>query len=66
MKAFKCDRCKKFYVLNFDQLKRDAEEDFYFKVVDNISEVDLCDKCFNELQEWMAVYSDDKTKREET
>lgn len=48
MRAFKCDRCGKFYILNFDQ---HAEEDFYFKVVDNISEVDLCDKCFNELQE---------------
>lgn len=65
MKAFKCDRCCKFYVLNFDQLKSRAEN-FCFNIVDDISTIDLCDKCFNELQEWMAVYSDDKTKSEET
>ena len=65
MKAFKCDRCGKFYDLKFEQIKSRAE-DFCFKIVDDISEIDLCDKCFNEFQEWMTVYSDDKAKSEET
>ena len=56
MKAFKCDRCNTLYEPTKGQGRCNRYNITNNPFVNGC--LDLCDKCFNELQEWMAVYSD--------
>jgi len=66
MKAFKCDRCGKLYELTSEQAEKRTRGVNYgiYNSLNNYY-LDLCNKCFYELQEWMAVYSDDTSESKE-
>ena len=61
MKAYKCDRCGKLYEIKSNRRDRGI----IYDVIDNFpgkSDLDLCDKCFDELQEWMTVYKETESE----
>jgi len=57
MKAYKCDRCGKFYELTYDQ-NRKRIRDNKFQVCDSTHCLDFCDECLDDLQEWMPVHKE--------
>lgn len=67
MEAYKCDRCGKLYELTPEQIKmRNRGVNYGIHNSFNSYNLDLCDKCFDELQEWMTVYWNNTSESEET
>ena len=63
MKAYKCDRCGKLYELT--NKERVIRSTCVYGVHDSFGNfLDLCGKCFDELQEWAIVYKEVESEGE--
>lgn len=65
MEAYKCDRCGKLYELSPKQtvMRRNGVNYGVYNSLNNYH-LDLCEKCFYELQEWMTVCIEAENKRD--
>lgn len=58
MNVFKCDRCNTVYEIT----KKCCEGYHITKNPYTAGCIDLCEKCFYELQEWMTVYKETESE----